>query len=145
MANKILIFLGLEDELNSGLKKLSELSAVLEAKEVHFVHFFENTFYHGDFSEFSWPDQHREEEIKTKVNNYLEKTAKKFFPSLPIQTQCHLSQNPKTDAIKLLKDHSTELCVVLTRGLDGMEEFFSSSFAEHLIKFAPCGVLSLRS
>lgn len=50
----------------------------------------------------------------------------------------------KEKVIEYLKEVKADLVITATRGKHGIEGLFSSSFTDHLVKHAPCNVLTLR-
>ena len=52
--------------------------------------------------------------------------------------------SPADRIVKYAKDIEAHMLVVATRNKQGIAEFFTSSFADRVLKFSPCDVLVLR-
>jgi len=55
-----------------------------------------------------------------------------------------LANDPAEELAHYLKQEKAHLVVVGTRGLKGFAGLFTSSFAQHMLRNAPCDVLVLR-
>lgn len=138
----VVLSVALNDSSINLLKSLKG-SELINNAHVHLVHCFEIHLYASDFTPFVFPgeDKYPEIESATKVilKNLAEELGIKSFT-----TEVFFSSTPKKKMIDYLKEKKTELIIVATRGKHGIEGLFSSSFAEHLLKFSPCDVHILR-
>jgi nucleotide-binding universal stress UspA family protein len=61
-----------------------------------------------------------------------------------INYKCSFEFEVKSHMKSILEETKADLAVVATREKHGIKGFFSSSFAEYLIKFSPCDILVMR-
>lgn len=130
--------MGINREVNDqyvGLVK--ELPFVKESKLV-VAHFFEKTYYNGEFSDFSWPDKIKENEIIERVVEFLKGEMNRVLSDVvEYESYCKLSESPKRDCIQYIKENNISMVIVANRRLSGLEGVFSGSFTDHITKFSP--------
>ncbi|MGB0455226.1 MAG: universal stress protein [Bacteriovoracaceae bacterium] len=143
---KIAICLSLDKSLSEDHKFLKTHPELLAHKDITVVHAFEKTFYNDDFSKFSWPEDNKWDEIEPQVLSYLKTIGEKILPDQkPFKTDTFLSESSKAEFCEYLEKNKFDMVFVYTRAKHGIEGMFSSSFAEYLVKFAPCAVVTLRA
>lgn len=142
----VVICASLNDESLNSLKSLKN-SPLLEGAKVHLVHCFEVHVYTSDFSPYVYPTEDKYPELEEASNKVLAGLANELLPVEKrdqIETHVFFSQSPKQKMREYLEESSADMVVVATRGKHGIEGLFSSSFAEHLVKYSPCDVHILR-
>lgn len=145
---KVVLLVSDKAQLSDPLKKLAG-SELLKGKEVHLLNIFAQEIYAYEFSPYVWPDPKLFEELRTSIIKGLEKTADDLIKNPEdrshVVTQCFLHHSPKVKMVEYLKDVGADTVVVVTRGASGIKGLFTSSTAEHLMKFSPCDVYVMRA
>ncbi len=145
---KIVICLSDKPELIKPLYRLAG-SEIFKNKEVHLINVFAQEIYAYEFSPYVWPDEKLFLELKTSVEQGMKKTADELFPNAAdrahVEVHCFLHHSPKQKITEYLKEIDASMVVVATRGTHGLKGLFTSSTAEHLMKFSPCDVYVLRT
>ncbi|MDD0853394.1 universal stress protein [Halobacteriovorax sp. GB3] len=129
------------------LLKLLKGNDLLKDAKLHFVHCFEIQIYTSDFSPYVFPTEEKYPEIETSSKAILGNLAKEICTEEQLKNadfQCFFSHSPKERVREYLKESNADLVVVATRGKHGIEGLFSSSFAEHLLKYSPCDIHIMR-
>jgi len=142
----VVICAALNDESLDLLKSLKG-SPLLQGNKIHIVHCFEVQIYTSDFSPFIYPSEDKYPEIESACLKILDGLANNICtPEQLKSTEKHVyfSQSPKQRVHEYLDEKKADLVIVATRGKHGIEGLFSSSFAEHLVKYSPCDVHILR-
>jgi nucleotide-binding universal stress UspA family protein len=142
----IVICAALNDESLNLLKSLKG-SPLLEGANIHIVHAFEVHVYTSDFSPYVFPTEDKYPELEKASKDILNSLAKQICTDEQfknVSNHVFFTQNPKQKIGEFLNEQKADLTIVATRGKHGMEGLFSSSFAEHLVKFSPCDVHILR-
>lgn len=139
----VVICASLNDE---SLKNLESLKGdpILQNARIHLVHCFEIQVYTSDFSPYIYPTEEKYPEIESATLKILENLAAKIVPESEVVKKCFFSQSPKQKVKEYLEEIDADLCIVATRGKHGIKGLFSSSFAEHLVKYSPCDLHILR-
>lgn len=140
-----------EEGLNTldGVAKIfKQLSFNNPQIKLHMLHVFETKVYAPDFYAvlFPTPDQYPQidESAKMLMKGKVDKLAdRSSFPQDIHYAVIH-SVNPKEAALDYLKENNIDLAVIPTRGLTGMKNLLSSSFANFMNHHAPCSVLVVR-
>jgi len=145
---KVVLLVSDKAELSAPLKKLAG-SELLRGKEVHLLNVFVQEIYAYEFSPYVWPDPKLFEELRSSIVKGLEKTADDLITDSEdrkhVVTQCFLHHSPKVKMIEYLQEVGADTVVVVTRGSTGIKGLFTSSTAEHLMKFSPCDVYVMRT
>jgi nucleotide-binding universal stress UspA family protein len=145
---KVVMLVSDKAELAEPLKKLAG-SDLLKGKEIHLLNIFVQEIYAYEFSPYVWPDPKLFEDLRSSVIKGLEKTADQLVTDAEdrkhVVTQCLLHHSPKVKMIDYLKEIGADTVVVVTRGVSGIKGLFTSSTAEHLMKFSPCDVYVMRA
>lgn len=142
----IVICASLNDDSLGLLKQLKGNDLLKDAK-LHFVHCFEIQIYTSDFSPYVFPTEETYPEIEKSTVAILKNVAKEVCTETQFKNadfKCFFSHSPKEKVREYLKEEKADLVVVATRGKHGIEGLFSSSFAEHLLKYSPCDIHVLR-
>lgn len=144
---KVVLLVSDKTELQTPLNKLKG-SEILKGKEVHLLNVFVQEVYAYEFSPYVWPDTKLFEELKDSIVKGLNKMADDLITGedrSSVVTQCFLHHSPKVKMVEYLKEIGADLVVVVTRGTHGIQGLFTSSTAEHLMKFSPCDVYVMRA
>lgn len=140
----IVVLTALNDDSINLIKTFKD-NPILQGATLHFYHCFEINIYTTDLSPYIYPTEEQYEEIKKSSINILKEIAAEVATSSnKTQFQCEFSQSPKQKAIEYLQSINADCAIVATRGKHGIEGLFSSSFAEHLVKFSPCDIYILK-
>jgi len=143
----IVLFASLTDDSLSSLKRLKESSFFSQDCTIHLVHCFEIQTYTAEFSAYTYPTTAQYPEFEEGARNVLkvlEKNLSEKFNHLKFQTSILFSTDPKHKLTDYLKENKADLAIIATRGKHGIEGLFSSSFADHLIRYSSCDVHVLR-
>ncbi|MCO4793389.1 MAG: universal stress protein [Bacteriovoracaceae bacterium] len=139
----VVICVSLNDECLKSLEHLKS-DPVLDNARVHLVHCFEVQVYTSDFSPYIYPTEEKYPEIEAASLKILEGLEAKLGLNGKAVKKCFFSQSPKQRLRDYLEEENADLCVLATRGKHGIKGLFSSSFAEHLVKYSPCSLHILR-
>ena len=149
MANqpKIVLFLGLNDILNSNFEHL--LHDGLFNRENHFqlVHILDHDRLDGLPPQI---DRESEKDIEAFIHEKFDSVVQKLWghnldqQGQNVEKAILFHKEPKLRAINYLKEEKADSCIVVTRGDQGVEGVFKDSFAYYLVAHAPCDVLVLR-
>jgi hypothetical protein len=124
------------------IKKLATLTKLGEMQWT-FIHIFQEETYPYLFQPMIFPSAEQKIEIKKEIENRLNSLAKNAGLNLT-NSECLFSFDVKFGIIEYLKKNPFDFIVSLSRGKHGIPGLFSSSFTDHLIKFSPSTVISLR-
>jgi nucleotide-binding universal stress UspA family protein len=116
-------------------------------QELHLVHGFQLQIYADTFFFNSYPLEDQYDQIEESVNQVLSQLASEldFGKDLKIFTKCIISSSPKKALADYAQEQSIDEMIISTRGKHGIEALFSSSFAEYMIRYAPCELRIIRS
>ncbi len=136
-----------------GLKSLDHVADYwkehqVSSAEVHLVHIFETRVYNNEFAVSVYPSPDQYKEVDEAVVRILKEKADDLFKKITKPQKCIYkclhSTNVKDEMMEYLKAVNPDLVVVPTRGLSGVKGFFSSSFADFLVRHSPCNILVVR-
>lgn len=130
-------------ELLSTLKN----SPLLEsAEKVYIVHCFEIQIYTSDIiAPYVFPTKDKYPELEEATVRVLDTLRDKLgLDKSKVELKCFFDESPKKKTKEFLEEVNADLCVVATRGKHGIKGLFSSSFADHLLKYSPCDIFVLR-
>jgi nucleotide-binding universal stress UspA family protein len=116
--------------------------------EVHFVHGFQTQVYADMFYISSYPSEEQSQEIENSISDYLKMLSKETIPEssqTKIVHKCMFSNSPKVTVKEYVEQQKIDDMMIATRGDLGLKTLFSSSFAEYMVKFAPCRLIIVRS
>lgn len=143
---QIVVCVSLHDESIDLLKSLKNFDWK-ESDTVHFVHCFKKELFTNDFTPYTYPSEEDYDEINQSIKEILTNLGKEVIGNFPVKQkiyQSFVSYSPKDRITDYLKESKATLAIVATRGKHGIEGLFSSSFAEHLIRFSPSDLYILR-
>ncbi len=144
---QVYIFTNIDEHTEKQLTRVNQLIDLNETK-IHLIHYLNlvNYSYPGDMIVPFYPNDNQIAKTVKQLNDQLQKY-KSAFPNLKdenFQAVVQGSNSAKRDAIKLLEGQKTQLAVCITPKKGTIENFFHSSFTDHLAAYAPCDVLMLR-
>ena len=142
----VVICASLNDDSLNLLKSLKG-SPLLENTRIHLVHCFEVHVYTSDFSPYVYPTEDKYPELEEASKKVLSGLVNEICTEEEKKnTESHVffTQSPKQKMKEYLEESNADMVIVATRGKHGIEGLFSSSFAEHLVKYSPCDVHILR-
>jgi nucleotide-binding universal stress UspA family protein len=144
---KIAIALPIEEKLLEPLHHWGEHFDWSEIKEVDFIHVVKKNVSPLEFGVVEMPDERTYREMIPTLEQHMKDEAKKILPAnFSGEVHYHLTKefSPEDEVIETLKKLHPALLVVSTRGKRGFEGLFHSSFADKMIKYAPCDVYVVR-
>ena len=118
-----------------------------EWDEVHFVHGFRSQVYADNFYFSAFPTELQVGSIEESVQSVLDGLGSYFVDGGfkgKVVCKCIVSHNPKGSLRNYADENDIYQMLIETRGKHGLEGLFSSSFAEFMVRHAPCRVLVLR-
>ena len=116
-------------------------------KELHLVHGFQLQIYADNFYFTAYPMEDQYEEVKKSVNELLNGLAEEVFKGEGgpnVIKQCVISSSPTKDLAEYAGENKIGKMIIGTRGKHGISGLFSSSFAEYMVRHAPCELHILR-
>lgn len=145
--NNIAIALSLDDQLLKPLHEWGKNFTWTNVKEVHFFHIIKKNVTPLEFGLVEMPDEKTLKSMIPTIEQFLKDEAAKIIPaSSRPEIKFHVwgDFNPKQKAVDFLQSQAIKLLVCSTRGLHGPKAIFQSSFADYMIKFAPCDIYIVR-
>jgi nucleotide-binding universal stress UspA family protein len=145
--HKIAVALPLEDKLLKPLYHWGEKYDWSEITEVDFIHVVKKNLTPIEFGIIEMPDEKTFREMVPTLEQHLKSEAQKIVPkNFKGKINFHVSKefSPEDGIIHSLKEFKTELLVLSTRGKHGFQGIFHSSFADKMMKYAPCDVYVVR-
>ena len=142
----IVLCAGLNDESIDLLATLKNSPLLNSAENISIVHCFEIQLYTSDLiAPYVFPTKDKYPEIEEATLRLLDGLREKLqVDTSKTQLKCFFSESPKKKIKEYLEETHADLCVVATRGKHGIRGLFSSSFADHLLKYSPCDIHVLR-
>ncbi len=144
---KIAIALSLDEKLLQPLYRWGKNFNWSEIREVHLFHVIKKNVTPLEFGLVEMPDENTLRSMIPTIEQFLKDESKKIIPKEvhPI-IKLHVwgEFDPKEKAIEFLKNEAIQLLICSTRGLHGTRAIFQSSFADYMIKFAPCDIYIVR-
>ncbi len=85
-----------------------------------------------------------------EVESSIEEEKKQFEAIIPTDPSVEFESifirgNPMEDIVRIAKEQNCDLIVMTTHGRSGLTRLLLGSVAEHVIRHAPCPVLSLKT
>jgi hypothetical protein len=115
--------------------------------EAHFIHIVQKNYAVNDMGITQIPDDKTFNEIKSGTLNFIKKKAHEIMPEKAFDHahfDVFFNYSPQEGMIKYAHTINANMIVVATRNKKGIVGFFTSSFAEAMLKFSPCDVLIIR-
>jgi hypothetical protein len=142
----IVVTISLDQKSQHSLNKLQESTLFSQADNIYFVHIF--TEKSRQFLNTTEINQSREN-LKERITEKLTQLAHMAAPGHENTSgrplgQCLFGANEKMKIIDFLKEVESDLVVSRTRGEQGIEGVFKSSFCFWLVEHAPCDVYIIR-
>ena len=141
----IVICANLNDDSLELLRALKGSALLKESATIHMVHCFEIQIYTSDLAPYVFPTKEKYPEIEEASLRVLDELREKLeIPKERSVEKCFFSESPKKKIKDYLDEVDADLCIIATRGKHGSQGFFSSSFAEHMVKYSPCDIHIMR-
>lgn len=147
MDKKIGICVDLTDNSIKQIKKTLKELNLTGVKELHFIHGFQRQIYVDNFFFTQFPFNEQLTEIKKSVNDLLESLTKEIANApadLVIKKECLVSDFPKKEIADYINEKGLNELILVTRTKHGIEGFFSSSFAEYMLRHVDADLRILR-
>lgn len=144
---KVMICVDLTDEsVNLMKKRLAELD-LSSFDRIVIAHGFELKVFADNFHFATYPQQDHYEEIQEEVKKTLSDFIGKALPE-SLQSKavpyCVISMSPKESLAEYATEEKVDRMIIGTRGKKGVASLFSSSFAEFMVRHAPCELMIIR-
>lgn len=142
----IVLCAGLNDQSLELLATLKDSPLLESANKVYIVHCFEIQIYTSDLiAPYVFPTKDKYPEIEDATIRVLDSLREKLeLDKSKVELKCFFNESPKKRIREFLEEVNADICVVATRGKHGIRGLFSSSFADHLLKYSPCDIQVLR-
>ncbi len=144
---KILLCVDLTDYSIDTYKKKFEKYDWSKVSELHLVHGFKTQTYVDTFTYSTYPLESEYGPIEKSVKELLDSLGEKLTvgaKDLNIRSTCLIGTSPKELIRQYAMDYRIDEMIVSTRGTHGVESLFTSSFAEFMVRFAPCDLKIIR-
>jgi nucleotide-binding universal stress UspA family protein len=115
--------------------------------EVHFVHVIQKMYEVNEISVHEVPDTETLNKMKASNLSFFKKKAQEILPQRALSNthfEILYHQSPAEALVEYVKKIDANMVVIATRNKKGFAGFFSSSFADKMLDFAPCDILVLR-
>lgn len=118
-----------------------------DTSEVHLVHCLAQQIYADNFLITPFPATEQLSEVEKSVlgvlNDFSTSAGLENGPGQVIK-KFLVSSSPKSALVEYAKEQGIDKMWIGTRGLHGVKSIFHSSFAEYMVRHAPCEVRVLR-
>ncbi|MBI2521674.1 MAG: universal stress protein [Bdellovibrio sp.] len=144
---KVILCADLTEQSLQGLADFVKTPYFEKATEIHVTHGFETKVYAGEFYAQYYPSEKQFPEIEKAAIELMKNSLDKSLSALNkdnVQYHCLFSPSRKDVVANFANTIQAGLIVVATRSLTGLKGVFSFSFAEYMIRHAPCDVLVLK-
>ncbi|HAZ13839.1 MAG: hypothetical protein A2X86_14410 [Bdellovibrionales bacterium GWA2_49_15] len=144
---KVILCADLTEQSLNGLADFASTPYFDKATEIHITHGFETKVYAGEFYAQYYPTEQQFPEIEKSAIELMRNALAKPFSAKSkedIYYHCLFSPSRKEVITNYANTLKANLVVVATRSLTGLKGVFSFSFAEYMIRHAPCDVLILK-
>jgi len=144
---KVMIAVDLSDHSINLLKEKLTNRVWSDVEEVHFVHGFQLQIYADNFYFSAYPMEDQYEEVEKSVKELLTNLSNDIFKSgdsPKIIHSCLISSAPTNDLCEYASENKVDEMIIGTRGKHGIAGLFTSSFAEYMVRHAPCELHILR-
>lgn len=143
----LVLALALENELLIPFYKWCKDFDFNSFDSISFIHIVKKTYTPLEFSIVEFPTEENFQEMKPTLEKFLQEESKKIIPlnykgNIQFIVTKHL--HPDEEMVHQLNELNSKLVVVSTRGKRGLKGFFTGSFTDRMVKFAPCNILVLR-
>ena len=143
---KIVIAMPTEEEFMPSISRWGH-EYIWTKWEVYFIHVVRKDVYVSEMGVDETPSKAAQEKIKQHMLDFIKNKASEMMP-LPAFKKAHFevlfAQSPAERMAEYAKEINAGLIVVATRNKRGFSGLFLSSFADRILKLAPCDVLVLR-
>ncbi len=116
--------------------------------EVHFVHGFQLQTYADLFFLSTYPSEEQYDDVEESVNSILkglEEHVVSMDSKVRILRKCIITNSPKEALVDYVERNKIDTMAIGTRGKHGVAGLFPSSFAEYMVKHAPCELKIIRA
>jgi universal stress protein A len=84
------------------------------------------------------------QKYRRQLSGFIEERFADLLPSIALRQEVELGV-PEDNIVTKAKEEAMNLIVISTHGRTGLSHMFMGSVTEHVIRHAPCPVLSIRS
>ncbi len=144
---KVLVAVDLNDDSMKMIKESLKEREWSEVDEVHLVHGFQLQVYADNFLFAAYPMEDQYEQVKESVSGLLGQLTSNAFKDgekPKVIRECLITAGPTQAIVEYAAKNSIDEMIIGTRGKHGFEGLFSSSFAEHMVRHAPCDLFICR-
>jgi nucleotide-binding universal stress UspA family protein len=147
MMKKTMICVNLESDTLDHFKSVLSDWQWSKNDEVHFVHGFQVQYYADNFNITTFPGTEDQKGIESAVIEALlpfEDQVLSGAQKPKVFNKCILASNTKSEIVKYAKDNEIDEMIISTKLKSGIDNFFSSSFTEYMLRHANCSIRVLR-
>jgi nucleotide-binding universal stress UspA family protein len=147
MAN-LMVCVDLSNESVDLIKKDLSKRNLESYDEIHFIHGFQVQVYADSFYFCTYPQESEYTKIESSVVDVLKTIEKEIGENLQnkkVINKCLISRDPRESVIEYVNEQKIDRMYIATRGKHGIAGVFSSSFAEHMVRHAPCELIIVRA
>jgi len=142
MLTRLLVPIDFSRHAIGALKYARELAQKLSAS-LEIIHIVEDTFHPAFYSPFHQSIYDVNPEIETLARNNIVRLLE-LTGGYPERATVEVFRgHPARDIARWASEHGSELIVMATHGLTGMQHLFMGSVAERTVQLAPCPVMTI--
>ncbi len=141
---KIMLCIDLNNESLEVFKESFKKEQWGDVQEYHLVYSVQLQVYADTFFLTSFPDESQHKDIEASVQEVISNLKKEILPDANCKIKCLFSSSPKAAMAEYAKNNNIDEMVIGTRGKHGVAGVFSSSFAEYMVRHAPCQLRIIR-
>lgn len=136
----------MDDELQKALVRGLASFPFQKNDDIEFVHIFEEQHYHYMLQPMTYPLPDQRQVVQESVLEVMKglKKSMTYLNEVKTNFYCAFHSSPKDAMVEHLGKRASDIVHVATRGKNGVQNLFTSSFADHLLKFSPCNVYVVR-
>ncbi|MFT6068985.1 MAG: nucleotide-binding universal stress UspA family protein [Bacteriovoracaceae bacterium] len=145
---KILVAVDLNDDSMKLIKRSLKKRNWSDVEEVHLVHGFQLQVYADNFLFAAYPMEDQYDQVKKSVSGLFGELVSGAFKDgnkPKVIKECLITTGPTQAIVDYATENSIDEMIIGTRGKHGFEGLFSSSFAEHMVRHAPCDLFICRA
>lgn len=144
---KVMVAVDLSDHSINLLKDKLSQRDWSGVSEVYLVHGFQLQIYADNFYFTAYPMEDQYEDVKKSVDELLDGLSKEVFKAggPKVISECLISSSPAKELADYAGEKKIDEMIIATRAKHGISGLFSSSFAEYMVRHAPCELIVLRA
>ncbi|RMF68519.1 MAG: universal stress protein [Calditrichaeota bacterium] len=142
--HRILVPIDFSDHSRSAIAYASEVAKLFGAK-LQFLHVVEETIHPAFYATGKVSIFELVADLKDRTQRAMQKLRDELVDP-KIETEYHVTEGRAArDISKFAAEHDSDMIVISTHGLTGIEHLLLGSVAEKVVRMAPCPVLTVKS